>query len=126
MAERPIGSALNRVGDLYHRHLYSRIATTTAHLTDFKAPLTDALVLPAVYAPELLIGTNIYTFLASNSTGDYLLQMAGGMGIALGAVMVTYGGNYFRTPIDKKIGILPNHKMNGEEEIAFVIENLNA
>src|SRR3989344_6165595 len=124
MAERSIGS-LNKAGDLYHRHVYSRIAATTARMTDFKAPLTDALILPAVYAPELLIGTNIYVFLTSSSSGDYLMQMAGGMGIALGTMMVTYGGNYFRTPIDKKIGIQANPNMNAEEELDFVIERLN-
>ncbi len=64
-------------------------------------------------------------FSAAPSVENYLFSTASGVGIAAGVALTTYGGNYFRTPIDKKMGLQPNHDMDGEAEVAYVINKLN-
>ena len=118
----------NVVGDLYHKHVYRHIAGATSLLSDsVDFALTDIVIAPGKFINYLLagvIGLEIYSYVQTNETsldGD-ILKIAG---IIAGTAMITYGFNYFRTPLEKTLDLDLPEKVKKKTEVRNTIDRIN-
>ncbi len=122
---------IHRFGDWYHRRVYGRITGATARLTDCDFPLTDLAIPAALYSFEGMTAGMLgvaATLVDPNKTTEERVAIGASTALALAPAAAlffsTYGINYFRKPLDQKLGI-ETRPFDTEDELAYVIGKIN-
>ena len=122
---------LNKFGDWYHKNIYRHLTNATRHLTDStNFCLSDIALAPFAHIQEFVIGVSAYIgyrFLyppEDSSRTGLLYSVLVGISIPVSAGLVSFGFNWFRTPLEKKLG-LELGGFDNDKEARYLVRRLN-
>lgn len=123
--------SVNRIGDLYHKHLYRHLTHATSKITDATdLCITDIGLVPALFIHEIVVGGIGYiVWMYANAESSTEIYNITSTLIKTGAAILaiptfTYFLNIAKTPLEKKLN-LDVAKLDKEKEIRYTIQRLN-
>ncbi len=129
-----IRKGVTKLADLNYEYVYPHFARTVSAITDTVPGASNLLSPIMVYFEEIIaINTinSLYTIGEQFMNGgtqlaspEDILSVSAKMGLSAAFLFTSVLGNFFRTGIDKKMGVQPA-RFNAGAEIDFLVDQLN-